>query len=84
MMTNTGEIRARVREILTASLGQIDTAADVTQEAHPAWDSMKHMEIMLMLEESFGVTFEPDDFTEMVSLERCVQRIAARIGTPGG
>ena len=82
-MTNA-QIRGKVRDALAVALGHpVSPTEDVTQANDPAWDSMKHMELMLLLEEAFHVSLEPDDFVEMTSLERCVERIAARLGDRG-
>ena len=82
-MTTRTEIESKVREALATALGKsLPSDGNVSQETEPGWDSMKHVEIMLMLEEAFQITFEPDDFTEMTSLDECVRRIAARLGTP--
>ena len=79
------QIDAKVREALATALGRaVPAGGDVTQATEPAWDSMKHVEILLMLEEAFGITFEPDDFTEMTSLDECVRRIATRLDGSSG
>ena len=31
------------------------------------WDSMRHMKIILALETKYGITFDPDQITEMVT-----------------
>jgi len=34
----------------------------------PQWDSMGHMEVMMRLEENFGVEINPDTITNLISV----------------
>jgi len=34
----------------------------------PQWDSMGHMEVMMLLEENFGVEINPDTIANLVSI----------------
>jgi len=39
----------------------------------PQWDSMGHMEVMMLLEENFGVEINPDTIATLVSVpEICI------------
>ena len=44
---------------------------DITDEASPdniaSWDSLKHMNLIVALEEEFGVQFEGDEIVEMIN-----------------
>lgn len=42
------------------------------------WDSMQHINIMLALEQSFGVYFTPEEFTELNSVQTIVDRIGEK------
>lgn len=60
----------QVREIASDIFG---TKADkITAESSPQtienWDSMQHLNLVLALEEKFGVQFEPEDIEEMKNI----------------
>lgn len=67
---------------LTAVLGVPVSAGDafVFKEC-PAWDSMKHIEIIMAVEETFGVSFETGDIPKMISqqvLLHAIENMLAR------
>lgn len=57
-----------------AFLDAFDLAPDalpgLTYQAIPSWDSVGHMGLMAVLEESFGITLEIDDVIEFSSFEK--------------
>lgn len=52
---------------------------DSTPASIPGWDSAKHVEIVLALEDRFGCTFDPDEIAELTSVAR-VQEALRRHG----
>jgi len=42
------------------------------------WDSLKHMNLILALEEEFAVAFSDDEVTEMLSLRRIVEILSKK------
>jgi acyl carrier protein len=86
-MRDKSEIMAVVRQTLGTALGRpVNDVEDVNQADEPGWDSIKHLEFMLMLEEAFGIVLEPDDFAVMTDVESCVVCVMARLDgeTPAG
>ncbi len=51
-------------------------AARITTESGPenveGWDSLKHLNLMLALEEQFGIKFDPEDFEHMGNISQIV------------
>jgi acyl carrier protein len=47
--------------------------SDITEDASPdtieAWDSLRHMSLVLALEEEFGVEFTDDQTVEMLNIK---------------
>lgn len=41
---------------------------DLAMAGTPAWDSMKHMEIVVGIEDAYGLQFEFDEIAEMSSV----------------
>jgi acyl carrier protein len=44
----------------------------------PQWDSMGHMEVMMLLEENFGVEINPDTIANLVSIPEICDYIGQR------
>ena len=57
----------------------IDTSC--SQETCPRWDSMNHLNLVLELEDAFGVSFEPEEIWEMKSYDDIV-RLLVKKGIP--
>lgn len=55
-----------------------DVVDDLTFGDLPQWDSMGHMEIMLTLEERFGIEITPESINALTSLAAIAAAIAAR------
>jgi acyl carrier protein len=56
---------------------------DTTPDNVPAWDSMGHVTLASSLEQTFGLTFDVDDFMEMENVReicRVVQSKLAKVG----
>lgn len=45
----------------------------------PGWDSARHVELVVALEDRFGCMFEPDEVAELTSLRR-IEEILRRHG----
>ena len=84
-MTNLTSIETTVRQTLSKALGRPVAPNDnVIQGEEPLWDSLKHVELMFMLEEEFGIALTPDDFAMMTSVDACVAKISLRLSESGG
>jgi acyl carrier protein len=65
------QVSALLAEALQVPLDQIPS--DLAFGDLPQWDSMGHMEVMLRLEEVFGVEINNDTITNLVSLPAICQ-----------
>jgi acyl carrier protein len=61
-----GRIRAVLAEALQISLDQV--TSDLAFGDIPQWDSMGHMEVMMRLEEHFGIEINADTIATLTSL----------------
>ena len=76
------EIQAAVAELLSISVGRpIAPAESVTRDSEPTWDSLKHVELILMLEEHFGVQFSEEEMGALRSSDEIVKAIEEKSGT---
>lgn len=64
-----------ILELEAASLGP-----DSSRDTLEAWDSIKHMYIILALEEEFGVEFEDVEIEELATLPDLMRALAAKTG----
>ncbi|MGO9577750.1 MAG: acyl carrier protein [Terriglobales bacterium] len=70
------EIQAALAELLSITVGrQIGFKEAVTRDLETSWDSLKHVELIFMLEERFGVQFSEQEMAELRSSDRIVQAI---------
>lgn len=75
------EIDASVREVLGAVFKRTVAAdEDVSPLTEPRWDSVKHIEILFMLEEALGITFPAEELLELKSADAITDRAAAHLG----
>ncbi len=44
----------------------------------PSWDSVRHLSLILALEERFGVTFDTDEIPELISVRAIADALARR------
>jgi acyl carrier protein len=76
-MSNSTEVRLYA---LFADVFGVDPAglsADDTNLTVPGWDSVQHIQLLLALEESFGVVFEPEEFAALTSVRALLERLGA-------
>ena len=73
-------MQERIR-IVMAQIFNVDVGA-ITQESSPEsierWDSLKHIQLVLAIEEEFDVTFSDDDIPNLLStraIEDSVRRL---------
>jgi acyl carrier protein len=73
---NRSQTQAAVAELLSITVGrQVVVTEAVTRDSEPSWDSLKHVELIFMLEERFGVQFSEEEMTAMLSSEEIVHAI---------
>jgi len=57
-----------IAQTLEMDLQEISIASSI--DTVEKWDSVGHLEIILSVEQAFGVRFHTDDIPELVSVER--------------
>lgn len=70
----------RVRRIVadTLFLSVDEITADSSRDTVRNWDSVQHLNVVLALEQSFGVRFTPEDFTAMTSVSDILENLASK------
>ena len=72
MSANHDEMRRHVIEVISRvfSLAPEEVARGVSPDRVDGWDSEKHVELVVALEERFNVMFEAEEVPELTSLEQ--------------
>jgi acyl carrier protein len=74
-------MEAQVKQIMSDIL-DLDTAAvgaTTTQENTANWDSMSHLNLVIALEQEFGVSFTPEEMEQLVSFRHILQILASKL-----
>jgi acyl carrier protein len=72
------------KEIITImsdvfELNLLEFEGNIKQESIENWDSLSHLTLVVELEEFFLVSFEPEEISEMNSLEKIQEIIQKKI-----
>ena len=68
-------IKAVMAQIFNVDPGAI--AADSSPESIERWDSLRHMQLVLAIEDEFGVQFADEDIPELLSLQAIEARVSS-------
>lgn len=71
--TLTEQIQALLAEAIQAPIEEI--TPDLAFGDLPQWDSMGHMEVMLRLEEKFGVEISADTIAALTSIPEIIKHL---------
>ena len=76
------DIDFRVREVLAIALKtEVPLTGPFSRGDEPKWDSLKNVEIIIVLEDEFAVKFEEEDFSKLDSVANIVALLEDRIAT---
>ena len=68
MTTVLPRLQRLLADLFACSEGDITLATSA--ETLPEWDSLKHLQLMLMLEEEFHIQISPETMEQLTSVER--------------
>ncbi|MEW6132911.1 MAG: acyl carrier protein [Pseudomonadota bacterium] len=73
-------IDRRVRSTLSLALGiEVPSTGAFARSDNPVWDSLKHVEVIFMLEDEFGVQFAEEEFALLSSAEDITKLVESRL-----
>lgn len=55
-----------------------DFPDSISQEKIGNWDSLRHLNLIVELEEAFDKSFEPEEISEMISMEKIIETISKK------
>jgi len=71
-------VDARVAKILSLALNRaVDAKDEIKVGTPPEWDSLKQIEIMLLIEEEFSTQIPPQKVAELVSQRQLIQYLGS-------
>ena len=77
-MTRT-QIQSAVADLLTITLGRpVAQNESVTRDSESTWDSLKHVQLILMLEEQFGIQFTEEEMGSLRDSDGIVRAVEAK------
>jgi acyl carrier protein len=74
--TRADRVRQIVADILDIDVNAVSLAS--SPDTIESWDSMQHLNLVLALEQTFGVTFVPEEIETMTTVGRIVDVVDAK------
>ena len=53
---------------------------DSTPDTVEAWDSINHLNLVMALEQEFGVQFEPEEIEQLLSVRLTLEMLEKKLG----
>jgi len=72
---------ARIKKIISDVL-KIDEemiSGELSPNQVDNWDSMRHMKIIISLEEEYGIMFDADEIPKMLNFDKICETLAAKL-----
>ncbi len=70
------DIDKKVKEVLSILFQkEIASLDSFSMETEPLWDSIKHIEVIMTLEDELGVSFPPEQIPQLTSAARLIAQI---------
>ena len=81
MVANT--IREKLFAVLSSLLAvpREQLGNDSSRQNLAQWDSLKHMHLMLALEEEFNIEFDDDEMADLANAGALLEVISRKVGT---
>lgn len=78
---NKNEVSEKLANILSTVFEKtISVRNNFSMESSDDWTSLKHIELIVMLEEEFEISFEPEIISELTSQQKLFEYIERQLG----
>ena len=78
---NKNEVSEKLANILSTVFERTISVRDnFSMESSDDWTSLKHIELIVMLEEEFEISFEPEIISELTSQQKLFEYIERQLG----
>lgn len=70
----------QIKQVVSTEFGipLEDVGSDLKYGEAPEWDSASHMVLVIALEETFGIEFDPDEIVSLTSLGQIQEALTAK------
>jgi len=75
-LTTLDKVRQTMADIFGVPLEQL--TASSSPDNVDTWDSIKHLELVMALEQEFGVQFTPEEIEQLLSVELVADLVAEK------
>jgi acyl carrier protein len=81
-MPDTSDVESRVRAVIARlfSLSAEQAQGDLRMGNPPGWDSIGHMELLVAIENEFGIRFPTHRIAALVTVESIAEAVRAHDG----
>jgi acyl carrier protein len=62
-------------EVIKNVLDVDSVSDDDSMQTIKSWDSLRHLNLVMAIEERFGITFDPDEIPELTSVRKISESI---------
>lgn len=79
---NEETIQEQVKQIMSGlfSVDELDIGSDSSIETIEQWDSLRHVNLIMAIEQEFGIRIDVEDAVEMTSFPAVCKTLARYIG----
>jgi len=74
-------IRGIAADVLGVPLDQVHP--DSTPDTIESWDSLKHLDMVLALEQEMGIQFTPEEIEQLLSIELMAALVSEKLEAAG-
>ncbi len=71
-------IKENIKELMRKVFEQKEIKDNVTQLNNENWDSLRHLNLIVAIEEEFEISLEPDEIEVMTSLAKIVEIVDSK------
>lgn len=68
-------MKDEVKDVFKRVLNITDVPDNLSQQNCENWDSLRHLNLIVELEDAFDVSFEPEDIAEMKDINSIINKI---------
>lgn len=68
-------MKDEVKDVFKRVLNITDVPDNLSQKNCENWDSLRHLNLIVELEDAFDVSFEPEDIAEMKDINSIINKI---------
>jgi acyl carrier protein len=72
-------MKEKIKDVFKRVFESDEISDTISQQNCDKWDSLRHLNLVVELEETFGVSFEPEEIVTMKSLNAIEKKISEMI-----